>query len=421
MRNICTVFLFFLQVVLNASFNPNNRYWLYGEIYFSRKEYNPAIECYKRIAHKKDYKTKALYRIIECYRATNNSQDAVAHTHLLLKEKNIPADSVLFLCAQVFKDIGQYANAQKLFLDLAKKHPANNSYLQSYNSCDSARHWMTKPENIKIENLKITNTEFSELSPQLYNDSLLIFSSNREHMIIRKKNNFSGEPFFDLYSVVLNVSIPPKVKPFHPVLNTIHHEFAPAFSPSGDTIFFTKSMDQNISGKDSINRLKLFCSVRSNNKNWSEAQMFFLNKSLSSFAHPYIDPSGRMFFFASNMEGGYGNSDIYVCFRKDTLWSKPVNLGPVINSDQNETYPFYYNGSLYFSSDRNSGMGGFDIYKSIQKKGEWVLSQNMKFPLNTSFDDISFIITPDGKTAYLSSNRPGGEGKEDLYKVTLQE
>jgi hypothetical protein len=133
-----------------------------------------------------------------------------------------------------------------------------------------------------------------------------------------------------------------------------------------------------------------------------------------------MNKKGTVFVFSSNISGGYGGTDLYISFKNDIGWTKPENLGPIINTPENEYYPFLTDkGDLYFTSDGHIGLGGYDIFVAKFSAQGWTKVENLKTPINSSFDDLSFIISPNMAYGYFSSNRRGGKGKEDLYEFVL--
>jgi len=137
------------------------------------------------------------------------------------------------------------------------------------------------------------------------------------------------------------------------------------------------------------------------------------NSDKFDVAHPSISPDGQQLYFASNMEGGEGGSDIWVCQLVDGEWSVPTNLGPKVNSGASENYPFFHeSGRLYFSSNRSGGMGGMDIYYSSLSTDSWSTPVSMAEPINSKADDFAFSIHEDASSGYFSSNR---KRDDDIY------
>jgi hypothetical protein len=140
-----------------------------------------------------------------------------------------------------------------------------------------------------------------------------------------------------------------------------------------------------------------------------------MNSREYSVLHPCVVPEGDKMFFASDIAGGFGGFDLYVCYLENGEWSKAVNLGPEINTEGDEIYPFYsLDEYLYFSSDGQTGLGGFDIYFSKSKRGIWAPVVNLGAPLNSPKDEISIVMDSSCSFGYFSSNRVQGMNM-DIY------
>ena len=135
-----------------------------------------------------------------------------------------------------------------------------------------------------------------------------------------------------------------------------------------------------------------------------------------------LSPDGNTLYFVSDRPGGFGGEDIYRCVKLPTgRWSKATNLGPTINTEYDEDAPFMHPDgvTLFFSSNGHKTMGGFDIFFSVKSDSGWYPPQNMGYPINTTDDDVFYVMSSDGKRAYFSSVRPEGLGEQDIYMVTL--
>jgi hypothetical protein len=202
---------------------------------------------------------------------------------------------------------------------------------------------------------------------------------------------------------------------FSEFINSIHHEVAASFSTSGKHIYFAQTKNLDKIPKDSVNRPKLYRSEK-NNGVWSKPETFIFNDSTYSFSQPCIDKEEKMFFFDSDIKGGFGGLDIYLSLNINDKWTDPINLGPIINSPGNEIYPFYDStGTLFFSSDYHLGIGGYDIFRAIQENGDFVRIENLKSPINSSSNDFGVFYDPMKRVGYFASDRRGGKGKEDIY------
>jgi hypothetical protein len=386
---------------------------------FHKHQYDNAVRYYLG-ANEIREDNFVVKRIADCYRLMNQSDEAEIYYEKLQKPE---PDTTTFLYAQMLRRNGKYRDARKHFQRLQAAFPDKDIYSRHALYCDSALKWLGERPLLRTVNVFKINSPYSDVTPVGFEDGI-VFASNREENIIRKKSSASNQPYFNLFQAT-RTEVAKFREPvlFSAAINSVHHELAPSFTEDFNKIFFTRVEDHQGSGrnKDKINRPKLYCCERTS-LSWSRPLKFILNDSLYSFAHPCIEGSEKMFFFSADIPGGYGGTDIWVSFQVDKKWTDPINLGPVINSPGNEYYPFYHHdGTLYFTSDGHGGMGGFDIFMATQSGGDWVNIYNLKPPVNSSADDFSVYFNSDKTLGYFSSNRPGGLGKEDIYMILRNE
>jgi outer membrane protein OmpA-like peptidoglycan-associated protein len=205
------------------------------------------------------------------------------------------------------------------------------------------------------------------------------------------------------------------------LFNQKYHDGPASFNQNFTEVFINRTIVYRDKGKKDQDKirthlLKIYNSERKNSK-WTEPVPFFLNNDQYSVGHPALSRDGKVLCFVSDMKGGYGGTDIYMCRRENNKWSQPVNLGPVINTFGNEMFPFLAdNGDLYFASDGHPGFGGLDIFISHQMTDStWLQPRNLNQPINSSYDDFSLCISKNNMNGIFSSNRPGGLGNDDLY------
>jgi len=143
------------------------------------------------------------------------------------------------------------------------------------------------------------------------------------------------------------------------------------------------------------------------------------NSDAFSNAHPAISPDGKRLYFASNRDGGHGETDIWYAERVGDGWAQPKNIGTSINTEGDETFPFIEeDGTLYFSSTGHAGLGGIDIFQSQNRNGDWMKPTNLGAPLNSNKDDFGIVTSDGGKNGYFSSNRHSHTIDDDIYHFT---
>ena len=302
-------------------------------------------------------------------------------------------------------------------------------------SCDSALLWMAEKTGFKVFNEKALNTEYSDWGLTYEGKTGFIFTSDR----VRNDDGTddrTGNSWFKLYQSKPNSSTVTDLAPFTDdgnIFNSSYHAGPMALNPTADTAYITVSTElpkkkialdkRDLDTKQRLytRRLQLVMACKRNGQ-WTVFASFpYNNVQLYSLGDAALAKDGRTIYFTSDMPGGEGKTDIWYCEKKaDGTWGDPVNCGKTINTSDDEAFPTISgDGALYYSSKGFTGMGGLDIYKSKGEKNHWTTPQNLKYPINSTGDDF-YLTTRDGVNGYLSSNRAGGAGSDDIYSFTYQ-
>jgi len=284
--------------------------------------------------------------------------------------------------------------------------------------CYNAKKLIANPVNIKIENLgKPINSPYPDYSPVISSDeSIIIFSSRRPGSTCGEKD-IDGKFFEDIYAANLGEDKKNWGTSFRKIganINTCGHEASIGLSYDGKELFIYK--DDNGDGNIYVSHFI--------NDEWSVPEK--LPSEINSKAwetHASLSADGNTLFFTSNREGGFGGRDIYMSEKLASgKWSKAVNLGPKVNTEYDEDSPFILPDgvTLYFSSKGHESMGGFDIFTStLSEDGFWSEPENIGYPINTTDDDMFYVPTKDEKHAYYSSVKGGGLGDQDIYRLSI--
>lgn len=385
-----------------------------GNAYFDVRYYAKAIPEYEKYLRGHRRSSVCELRLADCYRKVGRYEKA-EDLYAAYFAKHKVNDSLIIRYAEVLKKQGKYSEAKAEYQQLS---PGFYRKAECVATCDSFL--MEGKESLyEVENMSKINSVHSDIAPVIYKKGL-VFSSNREETMIKKKSSNTALPLYNLlYAEGKDSLYPDHLSNFSARINTIHHECCASFTSDYKKIFFTRSIDKPYSNDPgSKNALKMYSASWVNN-NWTDWQTFVFNDTTRSYGHPAVEGNEELFFFVSDMEGGYGGTDIYVCFSIDHKWTNPINLGPHVNSPYNDMYPFYHpDGTLYFSSNRPEGMGGYDIYSATENEdGDYEFVQNAGAPINSPMDDISVYWNNEKTVGYFSSNREGGKGEEDIYII----
>ncbi|WET01805.1 OmpA family protein [Flavobacterium sp. YJ01] len=394
----------------------------------AEKEYNnyayaDAIAIYEKLASKGLEDEKMFQRLGNAYYFNAELTKASAWYDKLFKLNSKQDPEYLYRYAQSLKSAGDYVKADKILEEFNRNKNSdsrgilfdhNRNYLEQI-KMNSGR-FEISPANVNSEN--------SDFGSAFLNNSL-VFSSARE---IKNKEGktfkWNNKNFTNLYIA----TIKPNGDTNNAVLlnkeiNSKFNESTPVFTKDGKTMYFTRNnyLDGK-RGKDdkNITLLKLYKAILVDG-NWSNITELPFNSDQYSTAHPALSLDEKKLYFASDMPGTLGQSDLYsVTINSDGTFGKPENLGAGINTEGRETFPFIsVDNELYFATDGRPGLGGLDIVVSkILEDGTFDQVQNIGEPVNTKYDDFAFIIDSKTRKGYFSSNKKGGIGSDDIYKFT---
>lgn len=269
-----------------------------------------------------------------------------------------------------------------------------------------------------IENVEAINTAQSEYSPIYFGDELIFV-----HQPVNGRfDPASKETYFELFRAPRSSDRRKKSKRFKIELNSSYHEGPITFSKDGRQVFFTKTNAKDgvtVSSSTGEAKLKIYYAYQGQ-YDWTGVQELTINDDERNTLHPSLSPDGNRLFFASDREAdGFGGLDLYVSEWVNGQWTPPINMGPEVNTSGDECYPFIHaSGQLFFASNREGGLGNMDLYTLDLSGRQWGKVYRLPPPYNTRFDDFGFILAEDAKSGYLSSNRSGGKGKDDIYAFT---
>ncbi|HKK41247.1 MAG TPA: PKD domain-containing protein [Bacteroidales bacterium] len=262
-------------------------------------------------------------------------------------------------------------------------------------------------ETYKIEKAYFSSDKFDEFSPVYFNDGI-VFCSNR-NLGLASHSSKGNKTLFKIYYIdTVKTRDWEGARLFSKDITTIYNDGPVTFNKTRDTIYYSRNQDVSSKFKDILdqrNYLGIFYAVFVDGK-WQRIRDLRINNEWYNVTTPFLSPDGKRLYFASDKPGGYGGSDLYYSEWKDDRWNDPVNLGPVINTTGNESYPFVSStGELFFSSDGHPGHGGKDIYFSIRYDTTWTKPVDLDAPVNSSFDDFGITTDAEMNEGYFSSNR----------------
>ena len=387
---------------------------------YEKFAYIDAVKIYEKLA-KKGCKSSDLYqKLANSYYFNAELEKANSwYAKLFSLDKTLEPE-YYYRYSQTLKATGNYAKANKM-LALFTQQKADDSrgklYANQQNYLDIIKE---NSGRFSIENLKI-NSEYSDYGTAIL-DSKLIFASARDTSgIFKRKHEWTDQSFTQLYEAeILPDGSLGKPEKFSTSLNSKFNESTPVFTKDGKTVYFTRNnFSKGKKGKSSkrITLLKIYKAEFIAEK-WTNIVALPFTSDNYSTAHPALSFDEKTLYFASDMPGTFGQSDLFkIAINADGSFGKPVNLGNKINTEGRETFPFISKKELYFASDGHLGLGGLDIFVSkIHEDGSFGTVKNIGTPVNGQKDDFAFFINDSTRSGYFTSNRNGGKGNDDIYK-----
>lgn len=271
-------------------------------------------------------------------------------------------------------------------------------------------------ENYKVTNIKALNSVNLDFAPVPHRDGLVFTSTRRAGSLFSCPENVGNDNFSDLWFAQKD----PSGGFFEPImlekkLKGKYHDGAATFNHEDTKMYFSRNNQQGTNEKNVID-LKIYEATLSNDL-WGDIKEVNFNSNEFATCHPTLTMDGQQLFFASNRPGGFGGMDIWVATWNGLGWGEPVNLGEKVNSTRNEIFPFIdEEETLVFASDGWGGFGGLDLFSVTNNDNIWGKRIHLEAPLNSKSDDFGYAAEPGGLIGYFSSNRKGGNGKDDLYQ-----
>jgi outer membrane protein OmpA-like peptidoglycan-associated protein/tetratricopeptide (TPR) repeat protein len=383
--------------------------------------YIKAVSTYERVAGK-GYKSEDMFQKLGNSYYFNGELEKAAKWYGELFTLNPNQESeYCYRYAQSLKAIGQTDKANQMLETFHKKagndtrgklFEKNKNYLEQIKA-NSGRY--------KIEDAGI-NSKYSDYG-SAFNGNKLVFSSARDTGSIgQRKHTWTNQHFTNLYVSDLGEEmIPGKVTKFATKINSKFNESTPVFTKDGKTMYFTRNnfLDGK-KGKDGnkVTLIKIY-KASFENDNWDKTTELPFNNDQYSVAHPALSADEKTMYFASDMPGTLGQSDLYkVKINEDGSFGTPENLGKDINTEGRETFPLITDeNELYFASDGHPGLGGLDVFVTkINPDGTSGEIQNVGDGVNSPKDDFAYLIDTKSRKGFVTSNRDGGQGYDDVYK-----
>ena len=415
---LCGVILTFLFPVLSFGQKLTTKL---ADKSFEEFAFVEAIGLYEYAYEKDTTDNYLVKRLAESNRNIGNTEEVEKWLKKLI-DRRVEQPEDIFNYSQALKSNGKYLLAEQWLKEYADLRPEDGRVNIQVSLLEYIKFLMRDSTNYEILNTS-TNTIGSDMGPAFYKDRL-VFSSTSIGEKGGATYKWNELPYLKMYSAQIGpYGDLNSVQSFAPKLKTAYHDGPVSIDSKREVIYFTRNnyvKGKTSKSRDGVVNLKIFIGKKEND-DWKLSGPFPYNSNEYSVGHPSIYKDGSVLYFASDMPGGYGKSDIYFSVFSGGQWSKPFNLGPKINTEGNEFFPFISNdGVLYFASDGHGGLGGLDIYFSVPERGVFSSIENMGYPVNSSKDDFGLALDSTGVKGYFASNRPGGKGDDDLYFMKIK-
>jgi len=390
--------------------------------YFERFAYVDAIETYEKLIQKGKANAYVYKQLAIANMKTSNFEASEQLFKRYLRSNRNPEAIDYFNYAQTLLINEEYDDFKKAMLDFADKAPLDQRAKAFLENPDYLMDLQSMTPRFELNKLSL-NSDFSDFGAYEFDGKLYFVSARNES---RKTYGWDNEPSLDIF-MAENVAGTFK----NPIeitgdINTKYHEGSVAIAEDRSTLYFTRNdfLDEKYrKDDDGVNHLKIYKATRVNGM-FQDIQDLPFNDLSFSNSNPALSPDGSQLYFSSDRAGGYGSSDLYVVdINADGTYGSPQNLGPTLNTEGRENFPFIdEEGMLYFSSDGHLGLGGLDVFYSKVDSGDFTPPQNLGFPLNSNADDFAFTYNGNVELGFVSSNRTSTKKQkrtDNIYQAKL--
>ena len=411
MKKIYIALSFILTLTVS---NAQNKDTKNADKLFERYDYVDAAKEYLKLTDNGKADTYVFKQLGDCYYNVFNSVEAEKwYAQAVTKQQDA---ETYFRYAQMLKANTKYNDATEQMQKFASLAP-NDKRTQNINEDENyLNKLLGKAKLFDLHSLEF-NSKYSDFGAYL-KDNVIYFASARNTS--RKSYEWNDQPFLDIYKTDLKDG---KVNSLSlPVddLNTAYHEGPVTISADGNTLyfsresFFDKKFVKTQDKKLKLGKMNIFKATKENEK-WSNITPVSFNSKEYNTSSPSLSKDGKTLYFISDMPGTLGKTDVWkVAVNEDGTFGTPENLGDKVNTEANELSAFIAdNNTLYFASNGKKGLGGLDVFAYDTTKNNEAI--NLGKPVNSEKDDFGFTFNQDQKTAFLSSNRDGGQGDDDIY------
>lgn len=394
-----------------------------GNVAYNLKKYTLAVELLtKEYQAENDPSLKAdlAYKLGRSYEAINKT--AKAETWYFQAANDGYGLEARVRYTKMLQANEKYEQAIAEYQEMIKEEPFRRAeFASAISAIKRAQEWMSETSNITIENLGI-NTSWAEFSPVYYEERDLVFASSRPQATGEEGDQWTGNQFYDIFMAERDENgLYGNVEIFSAAVNSKFNDGPATFNSDFTIMYFTQCGTEESDRNDFCN---IFMSERLPDGGWGQPEPVFLFQDSINVGHPSLSEDGKTLFYSAVDPQGMGGADIYFSVETFDGWSEPINLGSRVNTSGDEVFPYIHtDGVLYFSSSGHPGMGGLDIFSAEKEGNQWGSVTQLKYPINSPADDFGLLLDPLTKQqkefvemrGFFTSTREGGKGMDDIY------
>ena len=420
MKKIYTILL--LIAVSTTIVSAQNSKTKKADNLYDRLAYTDAAQAYQKVLKKGTTDVYVFERLANCYYFINDTKKAEMYYKRVAKSKDANPEAI-YNYAQTLKANGKFSDYNTWMKNFAKLSPNDTRVKEFMKNPNYIPKIMDDMARYTATNMEDINSEYADFGGIVYGKDFY-FASGRNTS--RKTYQWNEEPYLEIYKATNVGGTMKNAELLNGDVNTKYHESNAVISADGKRMYFDRNdyfegdYDKSANG---INQINLYYAENIDGKGWSGVVSAPFNNNEYSTGHPALSQDGNTLYFVSDMPGGKGGSDIYmVAINSDGSLGTPKRLGDNINTEGKELFPYLdSNGTLYFSSNGHMGIGGLDVFYAEAQGDGFGVVNNLGKGVNSSADDFAYKYDPTSQSGYVSSNREGGMGSDDIYMVEAVE
>ncbi|MTE27052.1 OmpA family protein [Winogradskyella ouciana] len=409
--------LLFITLMSGLCLTAQNKDTKKADKEFARFEYVDAAESYKKLVDNGKGSPYVYAQLAESNYNIFNTVEAEKWYAKALESMDDP--EMIFKYSEMLKANGKYEESNQQMEKFASMRPSDDRATAFRKNPNYLPKILEQGKKFNVQDGGFNSAQ-SDFGGTMHNGKLYITSARNDN---RKTYGWNEQPFLDIYTLTKNSDGSySEATLMNDQINTRHHEGLVSITPDGNTMYFSReSYFEKDFEKDSISKVRysqlyLYKATKLGD-DFDNVESLSINSENYSVKNPSVSPDGSTLYFASNMPGGFGKYDIYKApINDDGTIGEPQNLGQKVNTEGQEMFPFISsNNTLYFSSTGHLGLGGMDVFYTREIDGKMAPIRNVGIPINSNGDDFAFTIDEEAEEGFVSSNRDGGQGSDDIY------